>query len=414
MLKINIIRSYISKFQSHRNYELADKLINEREEFSNANRTSLLKYVADIRNGRYDTISKQSSPKSSQKKLPTQIVVGKTDWIRSESEMRKLKEKNVESDKRIKILCEELDIASKAVNTALSLDNRKKNEKEIKPEAGKTTSEATAFMVLSDIHLEERVDESTINGLNEFNLDIAKDSIYNFFRRGVRLTSIFGKDVKINNIVVPMLGDIISGYIHEELLEDNYLSPIQSIMLASDLLGNGINYLLKNTKCKLTFVCKVGNHGRISERKKISTEYKNSYEWLLYHQLKKEFKSDDRIDFIIDNGYLSYLNVYDRVIRFHHGHNIKYGGGVGGISIPAVKAIAQWDKQKSAYLDVFGHFHTLMLDTGTNGKFVSNGSIVGYNAYGMAIKATYDEPKQAFFLIDKQRGKTVAAPIFVR
>jgi hypothetical protein len=411
MQKQDLIRQYIDANPNCKNVDIAIALKKEAL-FKYTDLSSIQKYVS--------LIKCKKTPKTETLKTVINPILGEPlledsrAWIKEESELRKHKEKNSENEKRIKILAEELDIANKALNTALLLDNRQRKEYEIKPEFGKTTSEATAFMVLSDIHLEERVDGSTINNLNEFNLAIAKDSVHNFFKRGARLTSVFSKDINIKNIVVAMLGDIISGYIHEELLEDNYLSPVQSIMLASDLLSDGINFLLKNTKCNLTLVCKVGNHGRISDKKKISTEYKNSFEWLLYHQLKKEFRNEDRVEFIIDNGYLSYLDVYGRTIRFHHGHNIKFGGGMGGIVTPVSKAISQWDKQRHAYLDVFGHFHTLMLDTGTAGKFVSNGSIVGYNAFAVAIKATYDEPKQAFFLIDKHRGKTITAPIFVR
>jgi hypothetical protein len=107
------------------------------------------------------------------------------------------------------------------------------------------------------------------------------------------------------------------------------------------------------------------------------------------------------------------MQVYDKMLRIHHGHNIKYQGGVGGISVPAGKAISQWDKERSAYLDIFGHYHQLEMDTGTS-KYVLNGSIVGYNAFAVSIKAGFEQPKQGFMLIDKHRGKTVTAPIFVR
>ena len=86
---------------------------------------------------------------------------------------------------------------------------------------------------------------------------------------------------------------------------------------------------------------------------------------------------------------------------------MRYGGGVGGLTIPVNKAIAQWDKLHQVDLDVFGHFHQFM----DGGKFISNGSLIGYNAYAMSIKAGFEPPKQAMFLIDKKRFKTFVAPI---
>ena len=46
------------------------------------------------------------------------------------------------------------------------------------------------------------------------------------------------------------------------------------------------------------------------------------------------------------------------------------------------------------------------------GNFVANGSMVGWNAYAIAIKAKFEKPKQVLFLIDKKRGKTVTCPIY--
>jgi hypothetical protein len=103
----------------------------------------------------------------------------------------------------------------------------------------------------------------------------------------------------------------------------------------------------------------------------------------------------------------SYVKVYDTMIRFQHGHAIKYGGGVGGIYIPVNKAIAQWNKGRHADLDVFGHFHQAR----DGGNFICNGSNIGYNSFALSIKADYEQPRQQLFLMDKKRGRTCTWPI---
>ena len=87
---------------------------------------------------------------------------------------------------------------------------------------------------------------------------------------------------------------------------------------------------------------------------------------------------------------------------------MRYQGGVGGIFIPVNKAIAQWNRFKKAYLDIFGHFHQFI----DGGNFICNGSIIGYGPFSLLIKAAYEPPRQSFLLIDKNRGKTIVAPIF--
>lgn len=344
----------------------------------------------------------------------TDIEIDKSTWIKTESELIKTKEKLKHAEFKNKALMAELEASNGIIEAMTVIEEREPEECVIDSRKFSTKNEGTAFMLLSDTHIEERVDPSTVNYLNQYNPGIAKDSFANFFRKGVNLCRMFGKDIQIKNIVLAILGDIISGHIHEELLEDNHLSPTQATMLATDLIGSGIEHILKHTDCELTIPCKVGNHSRTTPKRRVATEYKNSFEWMMYHQLQKEFKHEGRVKFVIDNSYLSYIEVYGRPIRLHHGHNLKYWGGVGGITIPVAKAIAQWDKERKAYLDVFGHFHTSMLDTGVSGKFVANGSMVGYNAFACSIKASYEPPQQGFFIIDKLRGKTTTAPIFVR
>ena len=86
---------------------------------------------------------------------------------------------------------------------------------------------------------------------------------------------------------------------------------------------------------------------------------------------------------------------------------MRYGGGVGGISIPLNKAVAQWDKANRADLTLVNHYHQYRYF----GNIICNGSMIGYNAYALSIKADYEPPCQNFFLINKTKGLTVSSPI---
>lgn len=344
----------------------------------------------------------------------TQLKLHKTEYLKNKLDYEKVVNDNQKLRQENDFLLSELKLSNSKSFLLEELNKHEKVNYNLNLVSTTLGDEATAFWIGSDWHIEETVEPSTVNGMNEYNIAIAKDSIQRFFKNALKLTDICKKDIVINNVVLGLLGDHITGYIHDELVESNSLSPTEATMVAIDLISSGIKHVLDNSTYNFTVVCKDGNHGRTTLKKRISTEYKNSYEWMMYHMIAREFKDNERIKFVIDKSYMSYLTVYDKVIRFHHGDYIKYQGGVGGLTIPANKAISQWDKERVAYLDVFGHYHQLMLDTGSSSKFVMNGSIIGYNAYALSIKASYEEPKQAFFLIDKHRGKTISAPIFVR
>lgn len=277
------------------------------------------------------------------------------------------------------------------------------------PAKGGGASEAVPVAVASDWHIEEEVRPESVNNKNRYDLKEAKKRADKFFQKIISLTRKEQQDVAINTLVLALLGDFISGNIHPELLSICSLPPTKAILEAQGFLQSGIEFLLNNSRLNLIIVCHVGNHSRITQKTYISSEQGNSLEYGMYHSLKMRFAGEPRVKFIIAEGYHSFLDVYDVKVRFHHGHMLKYQGGVGGLTIPVNKAIAQWNKETRVDLDVFGHWHTYM----PLNNFVANGSLIGYNAFAISIKADYDVPKQAYFLIDKKLKASIFAPIFV-
>lgn len=278
----------------------------------------------------------------------------------------------------------------------------------IKPKLSKSKGEATVVVLASDWHIEERVDPETINGLNTHSLAIAEKRAIEFFQASLRLTQILQKDTTINTMVLALLGDFITGDIHEEMMETAEIEPTLAIIKAQNLLASGIQFLLDNSKLDLVIPCHSGNHARTTKETRFATEAGHSLEYIMYHMLADHFRNNKRVKFIIPRSYHSFVQIYDDVIRFHHGHNLRYGGGVGGLTIPVNKAIAQWNKsRKDVTIDCFGHWHTRF----DGGNFIANGSNIGFNAFAVSIKASYDRPSQTMFLIDKKRSKTCVWPI---
>lgn len=279
----------------------------------------------------------------------------------------------------------------------------------IEPRHGSGTSEGTIVVLASDWHVEEKVGPE-VGGLNRYSLEIAKARATRFFQSVVRLTRLLQQDIRIEHAVVGLLGDYITNDIHDaENAESNEVPPNTALLFAQNLLISGIQFLLDHTQLRLTFMCHSGNHARTTKTTRFTTENAHSLEYLMFHFLANHFRGEPRVTFVIPDGMHSYLTVYGTTLRFQHGHAMKYGGGVGGIYIPINKAIAQWNKGKRADLDCFGHFHQLR----DGGNFICNGSLIGYNAFALSIKADYEQPKQALFLIDKKRGRTCTWPVLV-
>lgn len=283
------------------------------------------------------------------------------------------------------------------------------------PHLKKGNSEAVAVIVASDWHVEERVLPGDVGGLNEFNLEICEERIEHFFLNSLRLLKMFQKDINIHTVIMAMLGDFISNYLHGDNKETNLLPPIPALHFAYEQMVRGIDLFLAHTDCDLKIPCTFGNHGRTTEKPRSNNKRGTSLELVIYMWLIDHYNKEPRVAIEIATGSLLYVDVLGYTIRFHHGDDIRYQGGVGGITIPTLKAIANWNTGRHADLDVFGHWHQ-MRDLGS---FICNGSLIGYNAYAQKIKAPYEPPMQAMFLIDRDRTPllrrpTLSAPIILQ
>lgn len=370
-------------------------------EFIKAHWDTPLKDVAEATGLSLDAVKKRRQrmkERGEQVVEPVQDIGLDVAQYREKVASSSLKKKNSVYIGRISDLEEELEAM---------LQLKKHHERFVIKPYHPVESEAVAVALLSDTHVEELVNKNMVGGKNEYTPDIAKHRMGQFFARVKKLVEKERQDVTIKTLIIGILGDLISGNIHDELLENCALRPVEAAMFAQDLIQGGLDYLLKETDLDIVVVCKVGNHGRITHKVHISTEAGNNLEWFVYGALRARFQDNKRIKFVIEEGYHTILQVFDYKLRFHHGHNVKYGGGVGGITIPLNKAIHQWNLNEKCDWDFIGHFHEYI----NMHRFVVNGSMIGYNAFAVAIKAEYQPPIQAFCLIDRKRGKTVSIPI---
>jgi hypothetical protein len=253
-----------------------------------------------------------------------------------------------------------------------------------------------------------------VHGLNEFNLTIAAKRIDRFFAGIVDLVEHHRASgrIAIRDLILWLGGDLITGYIHEELIETNELSPIETILWLTPKIRSGIATLVDKLDLdSIVLPCDVGNHGRTTKFRRISTGCENSFEWGMYCQLAREFEGDDRVKFDHSAANDHYVKVYDYTLHTTHGDCINYGGGIGGLTIPLLKAVGSWDTTRRADWHMIGHWHQF-LDVD---KAIVNGSLIGWGAYSAWIKAKYNprDLSQHFSLIDSKRGRCHTTPIWV-
>lgn len=272
------------------------------------------------------------------------------------------------------------------------------------PEETVSGGDAAVLLVLTDWHYEERVDPSTINDLNKYDPEIARVRLKNVVDRFLNLLESTRVISDVKQLVIPVLGDLITGHLHDDQKESNYMFPTEALLEVRDCLHSTIDTLVKETGIQEVDVyTSFGNHGRLTHKPRAATSHQTSFEWLLYKWMAKDY-SKTSVRWHVKNSYFNMANICGKRVRFHHGDSIKYRDGVGGITIPVLKAIRNWDDGLHADLDVFGHWHQFL----RHPKFVSCNCLIGYSAYAQKIvKAPFSVPSQTYIVIDRDRPGAV-------
>lgn len=353
------------------------------------------------------------------KTVNTEYVFMKQETPPLTSEEKILQDKTIQKEKlkareaedKYGIMLRENEILEQKIQFLLNIKDSPEQVTIVEKERG-SQNNATPIVLLSDWHFEETVEASTINDLNEYNLQIAQKRWFKCIQNSLWLVKNDRNHSNINNIVIWLGGDFITGHIHTELLETSSLSPTHATRFAKKNIIAALDFYLKYGKFKNIYVvCNQGNHGRTTDKIRVSTNYRHSYEWMMYHDIADYFKERNvkNIHFKIPDGFFNYVDVYGFKCRFFHGDVLKYNGGIGGLTIPLIKAIHRMNTQIRADYNFMGHFHQLFQATK---DCIVNGSGIGYNAYGQYIGASPEPPLQGYCLIDQKRGMTIKAPIF--
>jgi hypothetical protein len=345
------------------------------------------------------------------KRLADEIAAGveHASQLQADAELARLRAELASYRKRYDAALKQIDAERERADSLVTLQGiNPRRRPAAKTGKGKKHA-ATMLLMLSDVHCEERVTPETVNGENDFSLDVCDSRLAELERRFFLMLGHERQLADVRRVVIWLGGDFITGHIHPDCVEVAQLTPPN----ATRWIGERLRGLIDSIAAKVESVVvatNAGNHGRSTEKNRIATELDHSWEQLMYHTLRREERNEN-VEWQIATGHLNYLDLDGFVIRTTHGHSIRYSGGVYGLALPASKAIAAWDAHRRANLTIFGHYHTWGWLRG--GRYVSNGSVIGHSAYAVHIKASPERPCQGLVVIDHGRNEvTKAYPLF--
>lgn len=275
-------------------------------------------------------------------------------------------------------------------------------------------SKAIATALFSDCHYDEVVRPETINWVNGYDRAIALKRTQNYFDNVIRLARDYTTGAEIEGLVLGMLGDIVSGNIHEELRRTNAGDIIDTCVFWSEQIAAGIYQLLEYFP-KIFSYGVVGNHGRLDKKPSSKNKVTDNFDYLIYRMLEKEFKNVPEIEIVVSTGAAYRYTVYGTKFHVRHGDSFKGGTGIAGALSPLLLGHHRLSKSEAAKGTPFdilmlGHWHQRINLAG----LVVNNCLKGYDEYSEDKGFMFAPPDQSFFLVDPVYGKTQENPIRVQ
>lgn len=241
-------------------------------------------------------------------------------------------------------------------------------------------------LLYSDVHAAEVVTKEEVLGLNEYNWKVMLERMSDVQNTVFSHVEHFGFD--IDTVHIHMLGDMLSGNIHQELAITNDRPLAQAVV---DLAEAHIPWLLafaeyfSGSKIKVAGV--PGNHPRAWVKPQAKHAHDNA-DWVFYKMLEVALRGHHQFEFSFPHGSMNEQIIAGRWRTLMlHGDGIRStmpGVPWGGVQRRVATLEAQFAEAKKP-IDYFelGHFHTENQLSGIHAKTSMNGSLKGLDEYSL-------------------------------
>ena len=263
----------------------------------------------------------------------------------------------------------------KLVNQSTLYEKLKSNSGSRKHQSIRGDKPQTMVAPLTDTHVGDRVVFDQTTGINAYDLDIFNKRLYGWVEQLISLAEYRRNIADVDELVIPMLGDMVSGDIHEELARTNIGNCMEQMMNGAFLIRQAITRLSRNFK-KVRVVAVVGNHGRMTRKIPAKDKYMD-WDHMMYQWVAAFCAEQKNVEFHIPKNFSTIFNVAGRNVLIMHGDSISGGGSSASFTrmVGMMRGLQQQNKETKdvQHFDdvMIGHFHRIdEYDIGTGSLYV--------------------------------------------
>lgn len=281
-----------------------------------------------------------------------------------------------------------------------------------------------AVFVVGDWHAGDVIRHEDTSGFPEYDIVVCANRVHYVTKKVKQILSLHSAMYPIKKLIVPILGDMGSGEIHD-LTISNQLLAMPQIHFTYVLLGMMIDDLLTLRRQgiieEIELLFSLGNHMRTSKYPAIKLQAQRSMDWLIYQFIIDKYKNTEGIKIVEDTTPFLFHDIRGHRYCFTHGSSVHY------VNSP--------DKQIKGFEDFINHVRALFDSpehrrrSGLLGatfdrivianvhvpvwfpRVVSNGSLNGQNELGVSWTLEPIPPQQWLFGVSKSHLSTWFYPL---
>ena len=308
---------------------------------------------------------------------PTEMSISESDEIiRLKKERQKLSDARVEYNRQIRQEARK-ESYSEMVKRIIC-ENVEPTD--LKVQYHTFNSNTDLLVHLTDLHT--GIEINTWN--NKFNQDILKERIEKFTSEILKI-----RDLHKSENCYLVIGEILSGIIHNNLRLQNNMDLMEQFKYVSELISAMLIRIANHFNHIYVYVTP-GNHSRISPKKEDSLDGENM-DVLLPFYLKAKLQNINNIDICENNidPEIAMFNIRGNNVFASHGHKDNPASVVQNFTMMfGIKPD----------IVLLGHRHLNGLTTVYNTKVIESGCCSGTDQYAMSIRKT-NRPEQTVSVV---------------
>lgn len=271
------------------------------------------------------------------------------------------------------------------------------------PISSKTKSPAVIVSTVSDWHTGEVVLAEETEGFGGYDLGTTERRVEQLGDTIIRYTQAQRHAYRIEKCVVFVLGDMLSGELHDDHRRTNALTIAEQPAVAAGFLAGYLNRLAGIfTSVEVHLI--PGNHGRSQAKPPSKLAAISNHEWTMQQILTVMLRDNPRVKISAYKSIMQIVHVGEHRFLIMHGDGVamyKRTPFYGLENMVNVEARKRLGTDRWFDYVCIGHFH-VPADFG--GKLFINGCLCGYTEYSQRQSYQHCDASQVAFLLHLKHG----------